>query len=84
MKNKMETIKMSAAAVGSFSVTAVFTVTMMLVNNNENLTENMGLLLAFIMSFIYLGLYLGSLSGIMSLFDKFIVKSGDKNESSEI
>ena len=40
MKNKMETIKMSAAAVGSFSVTAVFTVTMMLVNNNENLTEN--------------------------------------------
>ena len=82
MKNKMETIKMSAAAVGSFSVTAVFTIIMMLVNKNENITENMGLLIAFSMSFIYLGLYLGSLSGIMSIFDKFIVKSGDKSVSS--
>ena len=82
MKNKMETIKMSAAAVGSFSVTAVFTIIMMLVNKNENITENIGLLIAFSMSFIYLGLYLGSLSGIMSLFDKFIVKSGDKSVSS--
>ena len=73
---------MSAAAVGSFSVTAVFTITMVLVNQNENLTENMSLFLAFAMSFIYLALYLGSLSGIMSFFDKFIVKSGEKNESS--
>jgi len=81
MKNKMETIKMSAAAVGSLSVTAVFTITMMLVSTNENLSENMGLLLAFIMSFVYLGLYLGSLSGIMSFFDKFLIKRGDKNES---
>lgn len=82
MKNKMETIKMSAAAVGSFSVTAVFTIIMMLVNKNENLSEGMGLLIAFSMSFIYLGLYLGSLSGIMSLFDKFIIKSGDKSAGS--
>ena len=79
MKNKMETIKMSAAAVGSFSVTAVFTIIMMLVSKNENLTENMVLLIAFSMSFIYLGLYLGSLSGIMSLFDKFLVKRGNKS-----
>ncbi len=82
MKNKMETIKMSAAAVGSFSVTAVFTIIMMIVNKNENITESMGLLIAFSMSFIYLGLYLGSLSGIMSLFDKFIIKSGDKSAGS--
>ncbi|NPE08484.1 MAG: hypothetical protein GNW80_09420 [Asgard group archaeon] len=79
MKNKMETIKMSAAAVGSFSVTVVFTIIMMLVNKNGNITENMGLLIAFSMSFIYLGLYLGSLSGIMSFFDKFLVKRGNKN-----
>ena len=79
MKTKMETIKMSAAAVGSFSVTAVFTIIMMLVSKNENLTENMVLLIAFSMSFIYLGLYLGSLSGIMSLFDKFLVKRGNKS-----
>jgi len=82
MRNKIETIKMSAAAVGSFSVTAVFTITMMLVNENENLTEGMSLFLAFTMSFIYLGLYLGSLSGIMSFFDKFIIKSGDKSAGS--
>lgn len=73
---------MSAAAIGSFSVTIVFTLTMVLVNNNENLTDNMGLIIAFAMSFIYLGLYLGSLSGIVSFFDKFIIKSGDKNKSS--
>ena len=82
MKNKKDTIKMSAAAVGSFSVTAVFTIIMMIVNKNENITESMGLLIAFSMSFIYLGLYLGSLSGIMSLFDKFIIKSGDKSAGS--
>jgi len=69
-------------AVGSLSVTAVFTITMMLVSTNENLTENVGLLIAFVMSFVYLGLYLGSLSGIMSFFDKFLIKSDDKNESS--
>lgn len=78
----METVKMSAAAVGSLSVTAVFTITMMLVSTNENLTENVGLIIAFAMSFIYLGLYLGSLSGIMSFFDKFLIKSDDKNKSS--
>ncbi|MBK5115042.1 MAG: hypothetical protein KGD59_13980 [Candidatus Heimdallarchaeota archaeon] len=81
MKNKIETIKMTAAAVGSFSVTVVFAITMMSLNNNENMTESMGLFLAFTMSFIYLGLYLGTLSGIMSLFDKFIIKSDDKNKS---
>ena len=82
MKNKIETIKMSAAAIGSFSVTIVFTITMMIVNNNENVTENIGLLIEFTMSIIYLGLYLGSLSGIMTFFDKFIIKSDNKNESS--
>ena len=81
MKNKKETIKMSAAAVGSFSVTIVFTIIMMLVNNSENVTKSMGLFLAFIISFIYLVLYLLSLTGIISFFDKFIIKSGNKKES---
>ena len=81
MKNKNETIKMSAAAVGSFSVTIVFTIIMMLVNNSENVTKSMGLFLAFTISFIYLGLYLVSLSGIISFFDKFIIKRGNKKES---
>ena len=78
MMDKIETIKMSSTAVVSFSVTIICSMLMSLLEKSESMTENMKLFLGLTSAFIYLGLYLGSLSGVVSFFDKFIIKKGDE------